>query len=899
MKKGMILLLSGFLLLANPLAIHAQQIPAGQKQLQSELNKRGLSEEEVRNALLENGIQPDSIQFAGPEELIRIQAVIENLERQKQQKKPAVKEAEPIRIQKEKRPEFQETTSSVPDSLPAEKEPVNELFGHQYINIPWTGKASQLVANESYRLGSGDVISVSIWSQNAQFDKSFTVDATGYIRLLDASQRVFVRGLKVSDVRQKLQTRFRSYYQFEPGDFSLALESTRQINLSVFGEVNRPGAVSFSAAFNVIDALRYCGGVNENAGVRNIRVIGADGSIRTFDLYRYLDDPSVLEDVFLQDGDIIHVPLASRIIEFLGAVRRPGLYEVLEGETLEAMIRMAGGFTEDANRLFIQLERIEAEGRRIYDLESEFFRQGGKKFFLANGDILEVKRITREAHNFAVILGAVANPGRYERTDDMKISDLLQLGRIQPESKTDFAFLKRKQEDGTSTYVRLNLDSILQNRAGADLVLLDRDTLMVWPKQRFVDDGTITVEGAIRFPGAYPYDYTQKMYISDALLLAGGLRRDASPIAFIHRADPLKPNEKQYIRVNLERLDTSQFLHENLILESFDRIEILSKNLFTERTFVRISGPVNQPGEFQYGKNMTLKDLIILSGGFKLGASTKNIEISRVSILENKPTRVTVARVDFDKILEDRDNPAEAFYLEPYDHVKVRYVPEFEFQNDVEVTGEVQYPGIYTLASKNERISDVITKAGGLTVEAFTDGATLFRREDSLGYIVLKLNEALAAYDSRFNYILKDGDVIDIPKMKDFVTIRGATKAHELYGEKLLQNPIGINVPFHQSKRAGYYIKKYTGGLGENASRGEIYVEHPNGEIEKSRSLLFFNVYPEVRKGSVIRVGEKPKKPEQLNQGKEDVDWSKLISDTLAQAMTIFTLILLARQASN
>ena len=141
--------------------------------------------------------------------------------------------------------------------------------------------------------------------------------------------------------------------------------------------------------------------------------------------------------------------------------------------------------------------------------------------------------------------------------------------------------------------------------------------------------------------------------------------------------------------------------------------------------------------------------------------------------------------------------------------------------------------------------------------------------------------------------------MIHIPKIKDFVTITGATKANEMYSEKLLQNPGGINVPFHESKKADFYIRKYTGGIAENGSRNEVFVEHPSGEIEKSNNYLFFTSYPDVRKGSIIKVGQKPVKKTPEGKEAKETDWSKIISDSLAQAMTIFTLILLARQASN
>lgn len=885
--------------LTTALEVRGQQNDFDEARISSELEARGIDETILRERMLEIGLNPDSMGNASPAELEQLRNLIEELEKEsistsiQDTLKPQIslpKSADPIKQQK-----------IVTDTLRQDRQGTEEmLYGQEFFNVVFDNSTPPLLANESYILGPGDVLSVSIWSKNAQFDRSFIVNNNGYIRLSNASQRLFVRGMTLAAAREKIRTRFRQFYRFGAGEFSMTLETARNINVSLFGEVRRPGGVSFSAAFNILDAIRMAGGVTPEASVRKIRVIQPTGQTILFDLYAYLKDPESIHDIFMEDGSIIHVPVYQQSVILQGAVRRPAKYEITEGEELMTMIELAGGFENDAYARFVQVERFDRDRKSIFDVDLEEMAIHNSTFKLKNGDLITVKKIDEEAKNFVVIQGEVVSPGRYQRVDGLRIASLLEKAGMKEESKTDFAFLKRQQEDGTSTYLSLNLDEILSNPSSAkNLELHDLDTLTVWAKKRFVDDGTFSVEGAIRYPGDYNYDYSQKLYFSDALLLAGGLRRDASQIAFIHRSDPLKPNQKQYIRVNLEKLDTSSTQHNNLILEPFDRIEILSKNLFTERTTVQISGPLNNPGVFQYGEKMSLKDLIILAGGFKLGASTKNIEVSRVLIRENKPTEIVIAKVNANKDFFAQHDESEDFLLEPYDHVKVRYVPEFEFQHDVEIKGEVRYPGVYTLAGKNEKIADIIKKAGGLTVEAFVDGATLFRQEDSLGYIVLNLSDAIGKENSRFNYILKDGDIIEVPKMKDFVSITGATKANQLYADKLINNPRGINVPYHQNKNAGYYIRKYTGGLGDDASKKEIYVEHPNGEIEKTKSYLFYTVYPKVRKGSVIKVGKKQVNINENREEKKEVDWSKIIGDSLAQAMTIFTLILLAKQATN
>jgi len=872
------------------------QDPISNQQVQEEILKRGLSENEIRLALKKEGLILEQLNPDNPADILKIQQAIESLERQKNTDLSPLAAIDTFATPQVFIPGL-DSDSLKQDSFLVEISTEDQLYGHEFINSSVEKKGDLIIVNESYILGAGDIISVSIWSDNAIFDKSYTVSKEGYIKLDESSQRIFLKGLSFAEARKKIKARFARFYRFSEGDYNISLESARSLRVSIYGEVMTPGAYSFSATYNVVDGLRLTGGLKANASIRNIRIIRSNGKTETFDLYSYIMDDMHGQSIFLMDGDIIHVPIARNIVQIEGAIRRAARYESLENEIVSDMITFAGGFSENANTRLVQVERFTLGEKQVIDIDLSSTED--KAFSLKNGDIIHIREIAEEAANFVMVEGEVINPGRFQRTDQMRVADLLELAGLKASSKTDFAFLIRKKLDGTSTYIRLNLNHVLSNiNHGDNLILANRDQLTVWSKERFIDDGTISVEGAIRFPGTYQYDFSEELYLSDALILAGGLSRDASQIAVIHRSDPLKPNEKEYVRINLEKLDTSYLSHENIVLEPFDRIEILSKNLFTERTMVRISGPVNHPGEFQYGKDMKLKDLIILSGGFKLGASTKNIEISRVEIEENVPTRVTIAKVDFDPDLNKMNDIGHNYSLEPYDHVKVRYVPEFEFQNDVEIKGEVSYPGIYTLASKNERVSDLIKKAGGLTDEAFAEGASLYRQEDSMGYIVLKLQEAMSAQGSRYNFILKDGDVLEIPKIRDFVTIQGATKANEIYSEKMLKNPNGINVPYHSSKNALFYIKKYTGGIADNGSWKEVYVEHPNGEIEKTRNFLFFRDYPEARKGSVIRVGLKPELSREKEEKKE-VDWSKVISDTLAQAMTIITLILLAKQASN
>jgi len=229
--------------------------------------------------------------------------------------------------------------------------------------------------------------------------------------------------------------------------------------------------------------------------------------------------------------------------------------------------------------------------------------------------------------------------------------------------------------------------------------------------------------------------------------------------------------------------------------------------------------------------------------------------------------------------------------------VYIRFVPEFEFQKEVKLTGEVKFPGPYSILSSNETIYDIIERAGGLTEEAFDAGAKLFRSEDSLGYIVLRLDEVLKNPESKYNYILKDSDEIIIPKKQDFVTISGSTRVHEVLDSTIIGPNNEIQVAYHEGKNAMFYIDYYAGGLDNEAKKNLIFVEHPNGEIKKTRSRFPFGFrYPKVKRGSHIKVRSKSEFQKLRDEEKGDVDWTKVLGDSVAQAMSILTLILLIQR---
>ncbi len=941
----------------------AQQVPTTVDTaiINSELRKRGLSEEEVRQRLEERGIDINNI---SPQELPRVQKQIEGivaeLEKEKQQK---------LDIETAKNEELDES-SKVPknnrkvldmdeDSIPVkrikpidtkkkiEEEDINDpkisrkkaielakeairdsvrraqgitieeafglqkplkdikkdtiepmsVYGHQVFK---DGKLSfikdkDFKAPDSYVLSSGDKITISI-SGVAYFNQTFTINTEGYIQP-DRMPRVFLKGLPLSVAKRNLQASFQRYYPFSPNDFLVSVNATRIVVVNIVGEVVSPGSFTISAGNSAFNALVAAGGPTDIGSVRNIRLIRAGtNEKKRLDVYEFLIDPSVARDFSLFENDYISVPVAERIVTIAGAVRRPMKYELIGGEHLMKAMTFAGGMAENAYQTTLQVRRFVNDREKLIDVNYRDLKGRGGDFELLNGDSVVVKAIPTIFENFAQVVGAVDLPGQYEISEGMTVKDVLTKAVLKKEARTDIAYLQRTNPDQTYQLKLLNINDILTNpNAPSNLKLQAKDRLLIYTTEKFITKDSVFVNGAVKTPLRFPFDPSKTMRISDIVNLAGGLKPEATDFAYIVRRDPNNSKLVEYKRIELKKALENANSDENVFLQANDELRIQSRVTYVDEAYVRVSGAVRIPGEYKWDETLTLRDVLTLSGGLKLEAAANRVDVSRVQLIGNDEVRTVVATVEVDKNLNFENQTAANFPLQPYDQIVIRSIPEFGFQKMIVLTGEVKYPGQYALIDKNERLMSAIQRAGGLSTEAFPSGATLFRNQDNIGYVIFKLEDAIKNQASNHNIILKEGDLIDIPKNKDIVTIRGATQMVDLYPDKILAAG-KINVAFEGNKSAWYYVDNYAAGIGKNGRKRLISVEHPNGEIKRTKDFLLFKIYPKVQKGSIISVGYAEKKKETIKGEKKEVDWGKVLADSIAQATALLSFILLIQR---
>jgi protein involved in polysaccharide export with SLBB domain len=759
-------------------------------------------------------------------------------------------------------------------------------------------QAADVKPTEDYILGVGDEVSVSIWGYS-QFNGKFEIDKEGAIKP-DRMPRMFLKGLTLGKAKSLVRGNFSSYYAFKPEEFELTINASRVVTVNITGEVEKMGSYTIPATNSAFNALVAAGGPSKIGSVRQIKLIKSGKQVINLDVYEFMNNPSVARSFAINEGDYIHVPVAKKVVSIVGAINRSFKYELLDNEDLIKLVEFAGGFTDNAFLGSIQIKRFVDDKEKILDVDFRKLVKSSSDFKLLNGDEVVVKFIPLAFKNKVSIKGAIEQPGEYAFSEGMKLSDLYKRAVLLENAYRKIAYLKRENIDGSSFYEKVELGEILNNEnSSSNKNLRQGDLLIIFSENEMKDSASIKIIGAVRKEVELNYGTNKTLRVSDAIILAGGLTNDAFEFGYIYRETLNDRNDIEYIRINVFEALNNPASEFNKILNANDQLVILNKLTYADENQVTLLGAVRKSGKYQYDPSLKLQDVILLGGGFKEEAATNRIEIFRLVMDNNQPTQTIVASVNLDRDLKVIGNSNEGFELKPNDIVVVRSVPDFNKQLTVQILGKVLYPGAYSLIAKNERVSSLITRAGGLSADAFPAGTSLFRVEEGVGYIVMKLDEVLKNSKSPFNLILKNGDIIEIPSTKDIVSIYGATKAYEVYPEKILSGG-KVNVAFEGGKSALYYVNKYTAGFADNASPKRLTVKHPNGEIRRTKNYGLFKVYPKVRSGSEIAVNTKIIKPEiQKDKNKTQVDWEKVVSTTIAQVTTIFTLILLSQQISR
>ncbi|MDA9792169.1 SLBB domain-containing protein [Schleiferiaceae bacterium] len=723
------------------------------------------------------------------------------------------------------------------------------------------------IPNDSYILGPGDVVTVSIFGKS-QADLQFTIKSDGFIEPANLP-KIYLKGISLGQAREVVRRRLQNFYQFEKGQFALTLTTSRTLTIQITGAVAQPGSYTLSAYNTAFNALIAAGGPNKLGTIRNIQVING-GRSKTLDVYEYLFNPSKQKDYYLQNNDIIYVPFIGDLIEIEGSVKQVGVYEMQAKETFTDLLKYSGGYLNDALEGEIQLVRKNADGSFVKEYNGDAL----SSLTFEDGDKVIVATQTSDRKDYVEVGGLVDYPGVYGIKDYPTLKTLLEKVGLRDETRLDVGYLTRLRSDGTTQLESFSLTAVLAGEI--DMALQAEDVIKILDSRNYVDRSTVSISGEVRNPGSYTID--ENVTIPALIDLSDGLTQEAKQdAAYIFRTYP--NGETEVIAVSLDDAEFS--------FQDKDQLRILSERTFYDGAVISISGEVKIPLEIPFDQDISLREVVELAGGLTFAGDSTQLVVYRMAF-----EGLNIGELQEIPLNLSRDGD---FIFSPFDALVVRRKFGFEFQEFVSIKGEVAYPGRYAL-KEGETVKDLIRKAGGLTSEAFPQAAT-FQRQGK-GRIFISIEKILRSGGSYENIEMLPGDQIIIPTKDLTVEIRLANTEAANYGSFAADYAsASVNVAFVAGKSARWYVKNMVGGFGDDAKRTDVNVVYANGSVKDFKWRRLKYRYPKVKPGAMVVVGAKPiKEKETGKRFDSDFDWQEFSGDLLSQISAVFTVVILANQ---
>ncbi len=741
------------------------------KDLMQKAQASGMSDEQIKQAAIARGMDPAEVD--------KLQARISIIKSANDVNKPGA----------DKNPE---TTDKKIDPVVSVKPDAGkslQVFGSEYFNNSnLTFEPNlRIPPPQNYRLGPDDQLIITVYG-NSTAEWKLPVNPEGNISIPNVGL-LNVNGKTIDQATGMIKAKLlANRYAIGHGtSVAVTVGNFRSIKVIMVGEVARPGTLTISSFSTVFNALYASGGPTANASFRKIYVVRNGAVFKTLDIYDFLLTGSLKDNIVLQDGDIIRVPTYNVRVSLLGQVKKPAIFEVLPGETLQNVINFAGGFTDVAYKAIVKANQVTDKDRRVVDIRQSDYNN----YIPLNGDSYMVDRVLDIYQNRVSIYGAVIRPGQFELDNGLTLTQLIaKASGLRQDAFMPRGFISRLKSDNTSELVTFDIGAIF-NKTSPDIPLKREDVITVVSKFDLRNDYTVSINGKVRSGGNFAYSY-----------------------------------------------------------------------------------------------KMTVEDLIVQAGGFTESASSKRIEIAR-RISDSDPSQKNspVSQLFSINVDDQFKINASSFILQPFDVVSVYTLPGYEKQRTVKIEGEVMYPGTYTITTRDEKISDLVKRAGGLTASADIDGGRL-KRTDKLGidpdkskaniaeieqerinrlshiqktlkdstsnvseqinndYVGVDLESILKKPGSDIDLILEGGDILRIPKRQQLVKVSG---------EVLFPS----SVVYSESKGLSSFVSN-AGGFSPNAMKRRAYVVYANGAVKSTHSFFFFKSYPSIKPGSEIVIPKKP-----------------------------------------
>ena len=710
-----------------------------------------------------------------------------------------------------------------------------EIFGESlFRNVPSTfAPVDRIPVTPDYLIGPGDELLVHAWGQ-IDVNYRAVVDRTGTIYIPKIGP-ISVAGVRYDQLNTYLKSVIsRVFKNFE---LDVALGRLRAVQVFVVGQVRRPGSYTVSSLSTLVNALFASGGPSKRGSMRNIILKRQGKEITSFDLYDLIAFGDKSKDVQVLSGDVIFVPPVGRLVALAGSVNLPGVYELRGNDTLDEVLKYAGGFTTTASEQKAFVDRIDDHYVR-HTAEFEL-SASGLKTELHDGDIVRFLHISPRFDNAITLRGNVALPGRYPWHPGMRVKDLIP----SREALITQEFWKRQNSLALNPddLTFKSRDEIDQDRQGAQ----DRRGPEAAPNQTGNQDQTSGQNQipASSIPPGIANDVQRPRQEDDLSARVG--RTEAQRI----RQEALKNEVKRsaaeinweyavILRMNLEDLSTRLVpfnlgkaitgdVSQNLVLQPGDVITIFSQSDMQvpsaqQTKFVRLEGEFHTAGVYQVEPGESLHALIARVGGLTPQAYLYGAEFTRESAREEQQKRLNDYTNDLEKSIERNAGAQRS------------------------LTGDEAVAERQALEGQRRLVDKL-------------------RQLKATGRIVLELKPTSNDVDKLPDLVLEDGDRLLVPFKPAVVNVIGS-----VYNSN--------SFIFKPGKTVGDYLR-LSGGPTRNGDKSRSFIIRADGTSigSQGHNGLFSNDFSQAR----LMPGDTVVVPEKLDKGvvlRGFKDWTQIIS---------------------
>ena len=703
----------------------------------------------------------------------------------------------------------QQVKKTVPPAAPTE---ISTVFGSQLFskeNLTFEPKLN-IATPTNYVLGTYDEVMVDI---SGLYEASYKlkVSPEGTIRIPNVGP-VKVAGLTIENATRAIRNQVAKIYMgVSSGEthVNVTLGSIRSIRVSVVGEATRPGSYTLPSLATAFNALYACGGPNTIGSMRDIKVIRDNKVVANLDVYSYLFDGVLSDNVGLRDGDIIKIEPYVNRVTMSGAVKHPAVFETTRNETLQQLVRYAGGFADNAYKLKLTVLRLNATGKTVVDVTDKQL----SSFKLLSGDSCFVSTTAINKYDNRVDLtGAVLHPGTYALESGLTVKQLVEkAGGLKDDAFLNMAYVNRKQLNQIPEIIGFNLGDVLKG-AAKDILLQKDDSVVIKSLFDYREEQAVEVMGAVNNPGKFKF--VENITLKDVIFKANGFKAmaltDSVELVRVIR-DPeqlLNTNEKTIVfKFALDKELNFKKGVSDMVLQNGDRIIVRTIAGYEDVRMVHIDGEILRPGAYNItNKAERISDVIKRAGGFTryaypLGAFL--IRTEKATGIEQRMNELTKENTK-KQLQSKKDNKLDATMLK---------------------TAGMAPNGVSEM--------DSIQKANQVD--------KIFKKE---GVVGIDLAEIMRHTGGNKDFFLEEDDNIYVPR--ELQTVR-------VVGEVLFPTYVG----YQKGMSLGKYINN-AGGFSLQAEKKKVFVLYANGTAKSTNRFMWIRFYPKIQPGARIIVPEKP-----------------------------------------